>query len=47
MCDATAGFGEGQAGTIRIVTDGPVALIVGDKKAVLMGKGKTTVHFTA
>ena len=41
-----AGFSAGQPGTIRVVTDGPVALIVGDRKAVLMGKGKTTVHFT-
>jgi poly(3-hydroxybutyrate) depolymerase len=42
-----AGFGDGQRGTIRVQTDNPVAVIVGNGKVVLMGKGTTTVHFTA
>jgi poly(3-hydroxybutyrate) depolymerase len=43
---SAAGFHEGQRGTIRVQTDGPVAVIIGNGHAVQVGEGTTTLHFT-
>jgi pimeloyl-ACP methyl ester carboxylesterase len=42
-----AGFGEGQAGTVRVTTDGPTTIGLGEGHTVVLNKGTTTVHFTA